>query len=365
MKYKYVVVGAGLSGLTIAERIANDLNEEVLIIEKRNHIGGNVYDSYNEEGVLIQNYGPHIFHTNEKEVYDYLSKFTKWADYIHRVLSYVDGKFVPMPICIDTLNVLYNLDLDEKGMREWIDKEKVPLKEIKSSEDVVLANVGYDIYEKLFKYYTEKQWGTSASNLDSSVISRIPFRFNHDTRYFEDTYQGMPEEGYTKMCENMISSDKIKVQLNTDYKDIIDSVEYETLIYTGPIDYFYDYKYGKLLYRSLNFVTETYDKDSYQENSVINYPNDYDFTRITEFKKLTSQNIKDKTTIMKEFPGFDDEPSYPYPTKEYMDKFQEYKKDMDIEENVIFLGRLAQYKYYNMDLVVKNALEAYEKHLKR
>ncbi|MCL2116647.1 MAG: UDP-galactopyranose mutase [Methanobrevibacter sp.] len=359
--YKYVIVGAGLSGLTIAERIANDLDEEVLIIEKRNHIGGNVYDSYNDSGVLIQNYGPHIFHTNEKLVYDYLSNFTDWIPYEHRVLSHVDGKLVPMPICIDTLNVLYDFDLDEESMRKWIDKEKVQLKEIRSSEDVVLANAGVDIYEKLFKNYTEKQWGTSASNLDSSVISRIPFRFNHDTRYFEDTYQGIPKEGYTKLCKKMISSDNIEIKLNTDYKEIINDIDYEILIYTGPIDYFYDYKYGKLLYRSLNFVTETYDEDSYQECAVINYPNDYDFTRITEFKKLTFQNIKDKTTIMKEYPGFDDEPSYPYPTKEYLDKFQEYKKDMEKEKNVIFLGRLAQYKYYNMDLVVKKALESFEK----
>lgn len=364
MKYKYVIVGAGLSGLTIANKIANELNEEVLIIEKRSHIGGNIYDSYNDDNILIQNYGPHIFHTNLKEVYDYLSKFTKWLPYEHRVLSCVEGKLVPMPICIDTLNALYDLDLDEEGMRNWIEKEKEPIKEIKSSEDVVLANGGRDLYNKLFKNYTEKQWGTSAKNLDSSVISRIPFRFNHDTRYFEDTYQGMPKEGYTKMCENMVSSDNIKIQLNTDYKDIIDNIEYETLIYTGPIDYFYNFKYGQLLYRSLKFVTETYDKDSYQKVAVVNYPNDYDFTRITEFKKLTSQVVENKTTIMKEYPGFDAEPCYPYPTKEYLDKFKEYEKDMEKEENVIFLGRLAQYKYYNMDLIVKNALDTFEKVIK-
>ncbi|MCC7554225.1 MAG: UDP-galactopyranose mutase [Methanobacteriaceae archaeon] len=364
MKYKYVIIGAGLSGITIAERIANELNEKVLIIEKRPHIGGNVYDSYNEDNILIQNYGPHIFHTNEKQVYDYLSNFTEWIPYEHKVLSSVDGKLVPMPICIDTLNELYDLDLDEEGMRNWIEKEKVPIKEIKSSEDVVLANAGRDIYEKLFKNYTEKQWGTSAKNLDSSVISRIPFRFNHDTRYFEDKYQGIPKDGYTKMCEKMLESDNIKIKLNTDYKNIIDDIEYDTLIYTGPIDYFYDFKYGKLLYRSLKFITETYDEDSYQEVAVVNYPNDYDFTRITEFKKLTFQDLKNKTTIMKEYPGFEDEPCYPYPTQEYLDKFQNYKKDMDKEENIIFLGRLAQYKYYNMDLIVKNALDAFEDKIK-
>ena len=362
MKFDYVIVGAGLAGLTIAERIANKLNKEVLIIEKRNHIGGNVYDSY-ENGILIQNYGPHIFHTKDKEVYEYLSKFTQWSDYEHRVLSYVDGKLVPMPICIDTLNALYDLDLDEQSMKEYIDKVKEDIDEIKSSEDVVLKNAGKDIYEKLFKNYTEKQWGTSAANLDPSVISRIPFRFNHDTRYFEDPYQGMPKEGYTKMCGAMVDNPKIHILLNTDYKDILDDLEYDKLIYTGPIDYFYDYKFGKLLYRSLKFVTETHDKDSFQEVAVVNYPNDHDFTRITEFKKLTDQIYPDKTTIMMEYPGFDDEPCYPYPTEEYADKFAQYKELMDKEEDVIFIGRLAEYKYYNMDAVVKSALDKFREEI--
>ena len=237
--YKYVIVGAGLSGLTIAERIANELDEEVLIIEKRDHIGGNVYDFY-KDGLLIQKYGPHIYHTKEKKVHDYLSQFTEWTDYVHRVLSCVDGKLVPMPICIDTLNQLYDLDLDENSMREWIDEHKEDIDEVKSSEDVVLKNAGRDIYNKLFKNYTEKQWGTSAANLSPSVISRIPFRFNHDTRYFDDPYQGMPKEGFTKMCENMIKSDKIHVGLKADYKDYIHRINYEKLIYTGPIDYFYN-----------------------------------------------------------------------------------------------------------------------------
>lgn len=363
MKFKYVIVGAGLAGLTIAERIANELDEEVLIIEKRPHIGGNVYDSY-DEGILIQNYGPHIFHTKEKEVYDYLSRFTDWTDYEHRVLSHVDGKLVPMPICIDTLNALYDLDLDEKSMREYIDNVKEDIDEVKSSEDVVLKNAGRDIYEKLFKNYTEKQWGTSAANLDSSVISRIPFRFNHDTRYFEDAYQGMPKEGYTKMCEAMIDNPKIHVLLNTDYKDVIDDIEYDKLIYTGPIDYFYDYKFGKLLYRSLKFVSEIHPTDSYQEVAVVNYPNDNDFTRITEFKKLTGQVVPDRTAIMMEYPGFDDEPCYPYPTDEYAQKFEQYRELMDDEDDVIFIGRLAEYKYYNMDLVVKSALDKFESEIK-
>ena len=328
--YKYVIVGAGLSGLTIAERIANELDEKVLVIEKRDHIGGNVYDFY-DNGILIQKYGPHIYHTNYKKVHDYLSQFTEWNDYVHRVLSCVDGKLVPMPICIDTLNALYDLDLDEDSMRQWIDEHKEDIDEVKSSEDVVLKNAGRDIYEKLFKNYTEKQWGTSAANLSSSVISRIPFRFNHDDRYFADTYQGMPKEGFTKMCENMAKSDNIHIGLKSDYKDYINKINYETLIYTGPIDYFYDYKYGELLYRCLNFVYEILDEDSFQEVAVVNYPNDPYFTRITEFK---------------------------------MDKFKLYEAEMEKEENVIFAGRLAKYKYYNMDLVVRDALEIFENQIR-
>ena len=361
--YKYVIVGAGLSGLTIAERIATELDEKVLIIEKRDHIGGNVYDFYQDD-ILIQKYGPHIYHTSEKKVHEYLSKFTEWTDYVHRVLSFVDDKLVPMPICIDTLNKLYNLELDEDSMKEWIDEHKEDIYEIKSSEDVVLKNAGRDIYNKLFKNYTEKQCGTSAANLSPTVISRIPFRFNHDDRYFGDTYQGMPKEGFTKMCENMIKSDNIEIKLNADYKDYIDDIDYEKLIYTGPIDYFYNYKYGELLYRCLNFVYEILNIDSYQEVGVVNYPNDPYFTRITEFKKLTQQEVAGKTAIMREYPGFNGEKCYPYPTQEYLDKFKLYEAEMEKEENVIFAGRLAKYKYYNMDLVVKDALEIFENEIR-
>ena len=269
-----------------------------------------------------------------------------------------------MPICIDTLNALYSLNLDENSMRDWIDEHKEDIDEVKSSEDVVLKNAGRDIYNKLFKTYTEKQWGTSAANLSPSVISRIPFRFNHDTRYFEDPYQGMPKKGFTEMCKNMIKSDNIHVGLNTDYKKYIDKFDYETLIYTGPIDYFYDYKYGELLYRCLNFVWEILDEDSYQEVGVVNYPNHPYFTRITEFKKLTGQYVKGKTAIMKEYPGFNGEKCYPYPTKEYLDKFKLYEDLMKKEENVIFAGRLAKYKYYNMDLVVRDALDIFENEIR-
>ncbi|HHV10336.1 MAG TPA: UDP-galactopyranose mutase [Clostridiales bacterium] len=359
MEYKYVIVGAGLAGLTMAERIANELNEKVLVIEKRNHIGGNVYDSYNEDGILIHNYGPHIFHTNDKGVYEYLSRFTKWNDFWHRVLTYVDGNPVPMPITVETINKLYNLNLDCSEVEEFLKKQAVPISEVKTSKDVALSKVGKDIYEKIFETYTRKQWGVDPGELDTSVISRIPIRLNRDTRYFADKYQGMPKRGYTKMCENMAANKNIKILLNTDYKEVIGDIKHETLIYTGATDEFYGYKHGKLAYRSVNFVFETFDKEEYQEAPVVNYPNDYDFTRITEYKKLTWQEHK-KTTIGKEFPSGEGEPYYPFPTKDCKAQFALYEEEMKKESKVIFIGRLAEYRYYNMDAVVRRALDAFE-----
>lgn len=359
MYYKYVVVGAGLAGLTMAERIANELNEKVLLIEKRGHIGGNVFDSYNEDGILIHNYGPHIFHTNDKGVYDYLSKFTAWNDFWHRVLTYVDGNLIPMPITVETINKLYNLNLSCEEVEEFLKHKAIAMDEIKTSRDVALSKVGEDIYQKFFENYTKKQWGIDPAEIDTSVISRIPIRYNRDTRYFNDKYQGMPKYGYTKMCEKMIENKNIKVLLNTDYKEVIDDITYDALIYTGPTDEFYDYKYGKLSYRSIDFVFETFDKEKYQEAPVVNYPNDYDFTRITEFKQLTWQEHK-KTTILKEFPCKEGEPYYPFPTKECKAQFALYQKEMDKESKVYFLGRLAQYRYYNMDAVVAESLRMFE-----
>lgn len=358
MKYKYIVVGAGLAGLTVAERIASVLKEKVLIIEKRSHIGGNVYDSYNEEGILIHNYGPHIFHTNDREVYQYLSRFTPWNDFWHRVLTYVDGNLIPMPITVETINKLYNLNLSGEEVEDFLKKQAVPIDEVKTSKDVALSKVGEDIYQKIFETYTKKQWGLDPGEIDTSVISRIPIRLNRDTRYFNDRYQGMPKYGYTKMCEKMAANPNIKILLNTDYKEVIGEIEYDKLIYTGPTDYYYDYKYGKMKYRSIDFVFETFNKEEYQPAPVVNYPNDYDFTRITEFKKLTWQEHK-LTTILKEFPCDEGEPYYPYPTKDCKEQFALYQAEMDKEEKVIFLGRLAEYRYYNMDAVVRSALNIF------
>lgn len=359
MKVKYVIVGAGLAGLTLAERIASQLKEKVLIIEKRSHIGGNVYDSYNEAGILIQNYGPHTFHTNNKKVFDYICQFTEWHDYQHRVLSYVDGNYVPLPMSLETINRLYNLNLSEDEMDGFIESKREKIEIINNSEDVVLSQAGKDIYEKFFKYFTIKQWGLSPAELDPSVISRIPFRKNRDTRYFTDKYQGNPKYGFTKMCEKMVENSNIMVLLNTDYKDIIKDIKYEKMIYTGPLDYYFDYSLGKLLWRSIRFEFETHECESYQPVASTRYPVDYDYTRITEFKKMTGQK-HDKTTILKEYPCFGDEPYYTYPTQEWKDLAEKYRKMAQKEKNVIFIGRLAEYKYYDMDDVVERAIEVFE-----
>lgn len=358
MKYKYIIVGAGLAGITIAERIATQLHEKVLIIEKRQHIGGNVYDKYNEDGILIQMYGPHTFHTDDKEIFDYICQYTKWHEYQHRVLSYVDGNFVPIPISLETINQLYNLNLSEEQMEKFIESRKEKIEAIKTSEDVVLSQAGRDIYEKFFKDFTIKQWGVSPAELDSSVINRIPFRKNRDTRYFTDKYQGNPLGGFTQMCLNMLNHPEIKIMLNTDYKEVINDIEYEHMIYTGPIDYYFDYKLGKLKWRSIKFIFETHDKESYQPVASTRWPKDYDYTRITEFKKLTGQKIG-KTTILKEIPCDGEEPFYTFPTKEWKNLAQQYRDLALKEKNVTFLGRLAEYKYYDMDDVIRKALDVF------
>lgn len=341
MKYKYVVVGAGFSGLVVAERIANILNEKVLVIEKSSRIGGACYDSYNEHGILVGNFGPHTFHTNDKEVFDYLLQFTEWNDYVHKAMSFVDGRFLPFPINIDTINQLYNKNLDENTIGEFIEQHQS------------------DIVNKFFVNFTNKQWECDRSELDPEVLARVPFRKSFDPRYFTDRYQGNPKQGYTKMFEKMIENKNIKIILNTDYKEIINYIDYECMIYTGPIDYYFDYKLGHLLYRSVKFVFETYDCESVKPVASTRYPNDYDYTRITEFKKMTGQ-VHPKTTILKEFPCFEGEPYYPYPTMKYKALSKEYRELASKIPDVYFLGRLGEYMYYDMDDVVRRALDVFE-----
>lgn len=361
--YNYVIVGAGFAGCVLAERIAKVLNKKVLIIEKRNHIGGNAYDYFNEDGILVHKYGPHIFHTNNKEVWDYISNFTDWHLYQHRVLAYVDGQTVPMPINLDTINKLYNFNYTSDELNNYFESIRCNKEEILNSEDMVITKIGKELYEKFFKNYTKKQWDLYPYELEPEVIARIPIRNNRDDRYFTDKYQGMPKHGYTKIFENMLNSKNIHILLNTDFKDVIDDIEYENLIYTGPIDYYFDYKYGKLPYRSLKFEFETIDCIKYQEVGTVNYPNDYDFTRITEFKHLTGQKHY-KTTIVREYPSSEGEPYYPIPQKKNTEQYKRYEKEAQKLKNVFFIGRLANYKYYNMDKVVEETLKLFYQTIK-
>jgi len=356
--FDYVIVGAGFAGSVLAERLANGLNKTVLICDVRSHIGGNAYDFYNDDGLLVHRYGPHIFHTNSREVFDYLSHFTQWRAYQHRVLSYVDGQLVPMPINLDTVNRLYGLQLNALQMKDWLASMAEPREQIRTSEDVVVSKVGRELYEKFFRGYTRKQWGLDPSELDASVTARVPIRTNRDDRYFTDTYQAMPLHGYTRMFERMLDHPNIKIMLNTDYREIIDLIPFGEMIYTGPIDSFFDYRYGKLPYRSLEFKHETHDVAVYQPAAVVNYPNDQAYTRITEFKYLTGQTHA-KTSIVYEYPQAEGDPYYPVPRPENACIYEQYRALADATAGVHFVGRLATYRYYNMDQVVAQALKLY------
>ena len=358
--FDYLIVGAGFAGSVLAERLATRSNKKVLIVDKRNHIAGNAYDHYNEEGILVHKYGPHIFHTNSKDVFEYLSNFTDWRPYEHRVLASVDGQLVPMPINLYTINKLYGLSLNSFEVEQFLESlaEEVPV--IKTSEDVVVSKVGRELYEKFFRNYTRKQWGMDPSELDKSVTSRVPTRTNRDDRYFTDTYQAMPLHGYTRMFERMLDHPNIKVMLNTDYHDITDFIPYKEMIFTGPVDEYFDFKYGKLPYRSLEFKHETLNVEQHLAAPVVNYPNEHLYTRITEFKALTGQKHP-KTAIVYEYPKAEGDPYYPVPRLENAELYNKYKKLADETPNVHFVGRLATYKYYNMDQVVAQALTLYKK----
>ncbi len=358
--FDYLIVGAGFAGSVLAERLANGSDKKVLICDKRSHIGGNAFDFYNDEGILIHKYGPHIFHTNSREVFDYLGRFTEWREYQHRVLASVDGMLVPMPINLDTINKLYGLNLTSFEVEDFFKKHAEPVEHIKTSEDVVISKVGRELYEKFFKNYTRKQWDLDPSELDASVTSRVPTRTNRDDRYFTDLYQAMPKHGYTRMFEKMLDNPNIKIMLNCDYREIIGQIDYNEMIYTGPVDAFFDYRYGKLPYRSLEFKHETHDCEQFQSAPVVNYPNEQAFTRITEFKYLTGQEHK-KTSVVYEYPQAEGDPYYPIPRKENAEIYRKYKLLADARSDVHFVGRLATYKYYNMDQIVAQALTAYGK----
>jgi len=354
--YDFLVVGAGFAGSVIAERLARKFNKRVLICDRRNHIGGNAYDHYNDDGILVHKYGPHIFHTNSAEVFEYLSQFTQWRPYEHRVLASVDGRLVPIPINRTTVNLLYGLNLQTDAEVDNFFEQRAEKKEsLRTSEDVVVGRVGRELYEKMFRGYTRKQWGLDPSELDASVTARIPVRTNTDDRYFTDTFQVMPLHGYTRMFENMLDHRNITIVRNTDYRDIVREISFDQMVYSGPVDEFFDSRFGKLPYRSLEFRHETHDADFYQIAPVVNYPNENPYTRITEFKYLTGQQHP-KTAIVQEFPRAEGDPYYPVPRPENALLYKQYQALAEATPNVHFVGRLATYKYYNMDQVVAQAL---------
>jgi UDP-galactopyranose mutase len=357
--FDYLIVGAGFAGSVLAERLAAGSGKRVLVVDRRPHIGGNAYDHYNDDGILVHRYGPHIFHTNSDEIASYLSRFTRWRPYEHKVLAHVDQQLVPIPINLTTINKLYGLNLASDEVEAFLASRAEPVAEIRTSEDVVVSRVGRELYEKFFRGYTRKQWGVDPSELDKAVTARVPTRTNADDRYFGDSFQNMPLHGFTRMFENMLDHPNIKIMTNTDFREIARDVRYDKLIFTGPIDEFFDFRYGKLPYRSLRFRHETVDQEVFQPVAVVNYP-DYEvpYTRITEYKYLTGQRHQ-KTSLTYEYPSPDGDPYYPVPRPENAELYRRYQALADATPDVHFVGRLATYRYYNMDQVVGQALALY------
>ena len=359
-KFDYLVVGAGFAGGVLAERLANGMGKKVLVIDKRDHVGGNTFDYLDESGILVHKYGPHIFHTNSTEVVQYLSKFTEWHEYEHRVLAEIDGKLLPIPINLDTINKMYGLELDADGMKAFLAARTETAANIRTSEEICVSRIGRELYEKFFRNYTRKQWGLDPSELDASVAGRIPVRFDQDDRYFTDSFQAMPKEGYTRLFERMLDSKNITIRTGVNYSEVAKAHPGIKTIFTGPVDEFFDYRFGPLPYRSLEFKHETYAKEWHQPICVVNYPNEHAYTRVTEFKYMTGQ-VSDKTSVVYEYPMAEGDPYYPIPRPENAALYAKYKALADAQPNVHFVGRLATYKYYNMDQVVAQALVTYRK----
>lgn len=359
--YDWLIVGAGFAGSVLAERLARVRGDSVLIIDRRPHIAGNAYDRHDEAGVLIHQYGPHIFHTNAERIFSYLRQFTSWRPYEHRVLAHVDGQQVPIPINRTTVNKLYGLELETgEAMEAFLASRAEPADPVRTSEDVVVSRVGRDLYEKFFRGYTRKQWGLDPSELDKSVTARVPTRCNTDDRYFTDAYQFMPKDGYTRMFERMLDHPNIHIMMKTDYRRVANVIPHRRLIYTGPIDEFFEFQYGKLPYRSLRFDHQTLDQEWFQPVGTVNYPQTEAYTRITEYKHLTGQEHP-RTSITLEYPCAEGDPYYPIPRPENQELYRKYEALAERMSSAFFTGRLATYRYYNMDQIVGQALTTFRK----
>lgn len=383
MNYDILIIGAGFAGSTLAQKFA-EMGKKVLIIDKREHIGGNMFEDYRKNGVRIHKYGPHIFHTNDKEVFKYLKNFAEFYFYEHRVIGYIDRSYVPIPFNFKSLEILFNKkesnEIKSKLLGKYGDRKKVSILDLLNDDDKIIRNFGEYVYNKVFVNYTAKQWNIPIEDVDTSVINRVPVILGYDDRYFQDMYQFMPKNGYNEIFENMLRSPNIDIKLNTDAKDVIKIVNEKILfydepfngkvIYTGPLDELLDYEYGPLPYRSLNLQFEDLEENYYQPLSVVNYPNDNEYTRITEFKYLSNQIVNNSTTILKEYPltydykNKENVPYYAILNKENIDLYQKYHNKISNIKNLYLCGRLAEYKYYNMDAVVRRALNLYEEILK-
>lgn len=357
--FDYLIVGAGFSGSVLAERLAST-GARVCIADRRPHIGGNAYDVFDDHGILVHQYGPHIFHTNSARVYQYLSRFTAWRPYEHRVLAELGSKRVPFPINVDTVNTLFGLSRTEHDIGAFYATAAEQVSKVRTFEDAVVSQIGRDLYELFFRNYTRKQWGLDPSQLDASVAARVPARTNHDARYFTDRYQVMPLHGYTRMFQRMLSHRNITVLLQADFKELRNAIPYKSLIYTGPIDEYFGHCYGKLPYRSLRFEWQTVEQEQVQPVAVINHPNQHDYTRVTEFKHLTGQEHR-KSSLVFEYPCAEGEPYYPIPQPDNAALYRKYKALAAATPNVFFLGRLGSYRYYNMDQCVGQALALFDR----
>lgn len=367
--YDYIIVGAGFSGSVLAERIASQLDKKVLIVEKRNHIGGNAYDYFDDNGVLVHKYGPHIFHTNSKKVIDYLSHFTAWRPYFHKVLAVIEGKKVPVPFNLNSIYALFppnfSARIEDELLRNFEYGQKIPILKLREQASDNLKWLADYIYENVFKGYTIKQWGMKPEELDSSVTARIPVVLSRDDRYFQDIYQLMPRDGYTELFKRILNNKNINILLQTRYQDVLEVIPTKNVVFTGPIDEYYEYCFGELPYRSLEFEFKSVNSEFYQEVGQMNFPNNNDFTRISEFKHLTGQ-LTACTSVAYEYPrsyssGNNSTPYYPIPRSENNQLYERYNSLQ--KGNIIFCGRLADYKYYNMDQVIARALTVFEKEI--